>query len=77
MPEYLNAGETALVVEFGRTVDPHLHDEVLSLDAALAAAHLNGVVETVPTYRSLMVHYDPRKLGRGALIERLEALLAA
>jgi len=75
LPEFLNAGETALVVEFGKTVDPRLHDEVLALDAALAAASVDGVVETVPTYRSLMVHYDPRKLDREALAERIETLL--
>ena len=34
-PIFLDAGEAALVVEFGRTLDPAIHNRVLSLDAAL------------------------------------------
>ena len=74
-PKFLDAGESALVVEFGRVVDAALHDRVLALDAAVAAAEIDGISETVPTYRSLMVHYDARRLGRNELVERLRALL--
>ena len=52
-PRYLPAGESALVVEFGDTIDPKIHDRVLALDAALQQAKWEGVIETVPTYRSL------------------------
>ena len=76
IPTFLDAGETALVVEFGRVVDPRLHDRVLTLDAAIADAKIEGIVETVPTYRSLMVHYDPRRLGRDEIVGRMRDLLA-
>ncbi len=36
-PRFLDAGETALVVQFGETVDPAINDRVLALDAALRA----------------------------------------
>lgn len=75
-PKFLDAGESALVVEFGRVVDVALHDRVLALDAAVTEARIDGVTETVPTYRSLMVHYDPRVLGRNELARTLELLLA-
>ena len=71
---YLDAGECALTVEFGDTADPALLDKVLALDAALAAAPIDGIVETVPTYRSLMLHFDPAVLGTKDLVARLEAL---
>lgn len=74
-PRFLDAGETALVVEFGRVVDPHVHDRVLALDEAVSATHIDGVIETVPTYRSLMIHYDPRRLARDEIAVRIEALL--
>jgi KipI family sensor histidine kinase inhibitor len=72
-PRFLDAGEAALVVEFGATVDPAIHDRVLALDRALAALALPGVRETVPTFRSLMIHYDPLVLGRAALIRHVRA----
>ena len=71
---YLPAGECALTVEFGATAEPEYLDKVLALDAALAAAPIEGVVETVPTYRSLMVHFDPAVLGAGELVTRLAAV---
>ncbi|HYY84751.1 MAG TPA: carboxyltransferase domain-containing protein, partial [Beijerinckiaceae bacterium] len=57
-PRILACGDAALTVEFGSTIDPRLNARVLALDARLAAG-VPGVVETVPTYRSLLVHYDP------------------
>jgi KipI family sensor histidine kinase inhibitor len=67
-PRFLNAGETALVVEFGDSVDPLVHDRVLALDAALRATPPAGTREFVPTYRSLMIHYDPLQIDRDRLI---------
>lgn len=76
VPRFYDAGESALVVEFGRTVDPAINDRVLALDAALAAERPAGVRELVPTYRSLMVHYDPLAVSRAGLCESVLALLA-
>ena len=56
---FLSAGDRALVVEFGDRIERALSDDVLRLDASLRSSRLPGVVETVPTFRSLMVHYDP------------------
>lgn len=75
-PLFLDAGEAALVVEFGRSVDPAVHDRVMVLDAALAAAPPAGVQELVPTYRSLMIHYDPLVIRRAALVAAVEGALA-
>lgn len=73
-PRYLPAGEAALVVEFGERIDEAINDRVLALDQAVAAAQLAGVVETVPTYRSLMIHFDPRRTSTSALIDAVRAL---
>ncbi|WP_336486720.1 5-oxoprolinase subunit B family protein [Methylobacterium nigriterrae] len=75
-PRYLDAGEAALVVEFGASVDPAINDRVLALDAALSARPPDGLSETVPTYRSLMIHYDPLVLTRAALVGAVEGMLA-
>ncbi len=67
-PRFLDAGEAALVVEFGNTVDPAINDRVLALDAALRTDPPAGIRECVPTYRSLMIHYDPLQIDRDTLI---------
>lgn len=75
-PRFLDAGEAALVVEFGTTVDPAINDRVLALDAALRDHPPAGLCETVPTYRSLMIHYDPLVLPRAGLVEAIERIAA-
>ena len=73
-PKFLAAGDAALVIEYGEIIDAALIDAVQLLDRRLAAADLHGVVETVPSFRSLMVHYDPLATGSAELIAAIEAL---
>jgi inhibitor of KinA len=72
---FLSAGDRALVVEFGDRVERALSDDVLRLDASLRSGALPGVVETVPTFRSLMVHYDPLATSRADLEQAITRLL--
>jgi KipI family sensor histidine kinase inhibitor len=73
---FLHAGEAALVVEFGTTIDPIIHERTLAFDRALAAARIEGVLEAVPTYRSVMVHFDPTLVEPHELVEKLRTLPA-
>jgi KipI family sensor histidine kinase inhibitor len=66
-PRLLPAGDSAIVVEFGDGIDARTNARVRLLQRALEAGAPAGIVETVPTYRSLMVHYDPMVLTREAL----------
>jgi 5-oxoprolinase (ATP-hydrolysing) subunit B len=72
-PRLLPSGDSAITVEFSRNIDDAANRRVLALDRALAAAPIDGVTETVPTYRSLLVHYDPGRID----FDALGALLAA
>jgi inhibitor of KinA len=72
---FLAAGDRALVVEFGDRIDRALSAEVLRLDASLRSNGLAGVVETVPTFRSLMVHYDPLVTTRADLEHAIAGVL--
>jgi KipI family sensor histidine kinase inhibitor len=56
---FLSAGDTALTVEFGRTAERRFSALVLALYGRLSASALPGVIELVPTLRSLTIHYDP------------------
>ena len=58
-PRLLPSGDSAITVEFSRNIDDAANRRVLALDRAIVAASVEGVTETVPTYRSLLVHYDP------------------
>ena len=58
-PKILTAGDSALTVEFGNEISEKVNGRVLALDQAIQTANIPGITETVPTYRSLLVCYDP------------------
>ena len=58
-PRFLNAGDAALVVEFGDTIDVRTNREVHDLASLLNKRKIPGLVEMIPTYRSLLVSFDP------------------
>ena len=73
-PRLLPSGDSAITVEFSRNIDDAANQRVLALDRVLADAPVTGVTETVPTYRSLLVHYDPVQIDFESLGEKLVAL---
>jgi KipI family sensor histidine kinase inhibitor len=70
-PRILPSGDSAVTVEFSRNIDDAANARVLALDRALAREEIAGVIESVPTYRSLLVHYDPLQIDFDALSKRL------
>lgn len=72
---FLAAGDTCLTVEFGTAVDFALSAKVLALNAILDAQRPAGVVELMPTLRSLSVYYDPVKTSHAALVAAIRPLL--
>jgi KipI family sensor histidine kinase inhibitor len=76
VPRLLDCGDTAISVEFGDAIDAAVNARVLALDRALTAAAVPGVIECVPTYRALMVHFDPLATDRDALGALILGLVA-
>jgi len=64
-------GEDAFVVEFGETIDAAVGARVGALAKAIDAAAPPGIVEVVPTFRSLLVVYDPDETSREAILAAL------
>jgi KipI family sensor histidine kinase inhibitor len=74
-PKFLRSGDTALVVEFGDRIHRGVSARVVSLARLIEAEAIPGVVEVVPTFRSLMVHYEPLALSHADLEQRLGPLI--
>ena len=73
-PRLLPSGDSAITVEFSRNIDDAANRRVLALDRAMAETPVEGVTETVPTYRSLLVHYDPVRTSFDELGEQILTL---
>ena len=67
----LTLSDNAVTVQFGETIDPEIN-----LRVQLAYKMINaGIIELVPTYRSLSVYYDPAELSLSALKAEIEPLI--
>jgi KipI family sensor histidine kinase inhibitor len=67
----LPLGDAALTVEFGHEIDPSLNARVIAFAETLRAETWEGVLDIVPTYRSVTIHVDPLRLDVTALSDRL------
>jgi KipI family sensor histidine kinase inhibitor len=67
-PKILPCGDSAVTIEFGDRIDPDINGMVLALDDVIRARAPAGLLETVPTYRSLTVQFDPVETDYEALI---------
>jgi 5-oxoprolinase (ATP-hydrolysing) subunit B len=73
-PRFLACGDAAVTIEFGTAIDPAISARVLALDAAVNALDVPGLIETVPTYRSLMVQFDPLVFDYDSFEQRVRTL---
>lgn len=71
------AGDTAMMVEFDNVISVEVNSRVRALRDSIAQNGIRGVIETVPTYRSLLVVYDPVRIGCKKLYKKLEKLAAS
>jgi KipI family sensor histidine kinase inhibitor len=67
-PKILPCGDSAVTIEFGDRIDPDINGMVLALDDIIRSRAPAGLLETVPTYRSLTVQFDPIETDYEALI---------
>ena len=73
-PSFIPAGDQSVVVELGDSIDPLTNSRVQGLMRAVEADSVTGVVDLVPSYRSLLVNYDPLVTTATELQERIEQL---
>lgn len=52
-------GDSAILITLGDEIDVRLNQRVHALASLIESAPLAGVIETVPAYATLLIHYDP------------------
>jgi inhibitor of KinA len=72
---YLLAGDKALVVEFGNEISEATNSKVRNLYVALSKYKVAGIEEMTPTYRSLLIHYNPLAIKLDTLQRKVKELL--
>jgi urea carboxylase len=76
-PAFRILGDTTLNVEFGDETSIPLNFRILTLDRAIRANPLNGLIETNPQVRTLGIVYNPLVTSHGKLRAYVKDLLAS
>src|SRR4030042_1986875 len=67
-------GDRGLLLEFGDEISHEINEKVRRMALAIQNEAMEGIVETVPTYRSLLVVYNPVILPVEDLKKRLNRI---
>ncbi len=62
------------MVEFGSVIDPGVNALVHRTAAAIEESEIEGALEMVPTYRSLLIYYDPLRVSLAELQDEISGL---
>jgi len=73
-PKYMPFGESALIVELGDTINLEVNRRVHALCEIVKRAEIQGIDELIPTYRSLLVRYDPMKTTYKKLVMSIKSM---
>jgi KipI family sensor histidine kinase inhibitor len=71
---FLLMGDRGLLLEFGDEISAEVNEKVRRMALAIQAETPDGVIEVVPTYRSLLVLYNPLIISLKDLKKRLKQL---
>jgi KipI family sensor histidine kinase inhibitor len=73
----LEAGDSALLVEWEEVIDPRVNARAIAVAAAIRRMSLPGVRDVVSTYRTVAIFFDPLKLNADVLREAMARIDAA
>ena len=71
---YLLMGDRGLLLEFGDVISSEVNEKVRRMGLAIQAEAIEGIIEAVPTYRSLFIIYNPLILSIDDLKKRLHLI---
>ena len=71
----LTAGDASLLIEFGREISPEINSKITATVQLMKEQHIEGVVDIIPAFCSLLINYDPRVISYDEIKKRMKRLL--
>lgn len=72
--KFLTAGDSAIVMEFGDTIEKEINAKIATVVKNLKKKNIDGILDVLPTYRSILINYDPVKISYNEMIDKLKEL---
>lgn len=71
----LTEGDSSVLIEFGKEISPEINRKITATVQMMKEQHIEGVVDMIPAFCSLLINYDPRVISFDELKKRLEILV--
>ena len=72
---FLSCGDSAVTVELSRDINEDTNKLIRYISSSLDEKHLKGVIESVPTFCSLTVYFDPFKTSKARLERAIRRII--
>lgn len=69
------AGDSALLIAFEQAIKPEINQRIKGLLQLMKEQPIEGVLDIIPAFASLLLTYDPRIISYSSLSKRLSKLL--
>lgn len=74
-PRILTAGDSSLLIEFGQEISPEINQKIAATVQLMKEQQIEGVVDIIPAFCSLLINYDPRVVSYDEISKRMKLLL--
>lgn len=68
-------GDRAVTVVFEQKISPEVNADVCGFTARFSELNMSGIIEIVPTYSAVTIHFDPMVLDAEMLVDSIEKIL--
>ena len=68
-------GDASMFVEWGAVIDPKINQKITGLVSLFKDQKIEGVIDFIPAFSSLLINYDPRIITYQRLKKITEDLL--
>lgn len=75
-PRIVPFGDSSALIQLGDEIDLEINQHVHALAQLIEASSINGVIESVPAYATLLVHYNPLVLSFAQIKDRLRVKIS-
>lgn len=74
-PRILLSGDCTIIVEFGNEISEDINKKIKNFIRLLKVHKIKGITDTIPTFRSVLINYDPRFILYDELKDKVWNLL--
>lgn len=71
----LTAGDSSLLIQFGNEISPEINQRIKATVQLMREQHIEGVLDVIPAFCSLLINYDPRVISYSEITKRIRKLL--